>query len=194
MIGIEAFPLYWPDGWKRTGYRNYSRFKSGFGAARNLLTAEISRMGGSKVIISSNVPLRNDGMPRANQPEPSDPGIAVYFTYKTKEMVFACDKYRRTWDNVYAIARTIEAVRGIERWGASDMMERAFKGFAALPERASQGWRVDLGFTDDQTVTIDDVQTSFRALAHQHHPDKGGDPQKFRDICLARDNAARELR
>jgi len=194
MSNIEAYPLYWPEGWKRTAYRNNSKFKSGFGAARNLLTAEIARMGGSNVIISSNVPLRNDGLPRANCPEPSDPGIAVYFTYRKKDMVFACDKYRRTWENVYAIAKTVEAIRGIERWGASDMMERAFRGFSALPERSSQAWREDLGFSADQRVTVEEVQAKFRTLAHEHHPDKGGDPEKFRSLCLARENALRDVR
>lgn len=190
----EAYPLYWPEGWKRTGYREYSRFKSGFGAARNLLTAEIGRMGGTGVIISSNVPLRNDGLPRANQPEPSDPGIAVYFKHKGKEMVFACDKYRRTWENAYAIAKTIEAMRGIERWGASDMMERAFRGFAALPEKAAQPWREVLGFTPEQRVTESEIESAFRKLAMVHHPDKGGDKEKFFEIVMAKDNAKSDLR
>ncbi len=189
----EAYPLYWPEGWKRTNWREQSRFKSGFGAARNLLTAEISRMGGSGVIISSNVPLRNDGLPRANQPEPSDPGIAVYFKYRKKDMVFACDKYKRTWENVYAIAKTIEAMRGIERWGASDMMERAFSGFAALPQVATASWRSHLGFGEQQDVTMAEIESAFRELAKKHHPDVGGNPEVFQQIVAARETARREI-
>lgn len=191
---IEAYPLYWPQGWKRVGYRDYSRFKTGFGAARNQVIAEIQRMGGSEVIISSNIPLRNDGLPRANCPEPSDPGVAVYFKYKNRDMVFACDKYKKTWENIYAIAKTIESMRGIERWGASDMMERAFRGFAALPEKASQPWREVLGFTPDQPITEDDIKTAFNRLAMVHHPDKGGDSESFSRIVLARDSAKDDLR
>ncbi len=28
----------------------------------------------------------------------------------------------------------------------------------------------------------DEIKKSFRRLAHEHHPDKGGDPQKFKDL------------
>ena len=90
----EAYPLHWPEGWKRTSYRIRSKFKTGFGAARNLLFAELDRMGASKVIVSTNIPLRNDGLPRANmRPDGGDTGVAVYFQRKGKPVVFACDKY-----------------------------------------------------------------------------------------------------
>ena len=84
-MAVEAYPLYWPDGWKRTATNHavqHSRFKTGFGAAREYLFAELTRMGTSKVILSANIPLRNDGMPRANMPEPKDAGVAVYFERK----------------------------------------------------------------------------------------------------------------
>src|SRR5689334_21722729 len=103
MSMIEAYPLYWPAGWKRTRSSARSKFKTGFGAACQFLLWEIERMGGHRPIISSNVPLRNDGLPRANMPEPQDRGVAVYFKYQGKDMVFACDQYHKTCDNIYAI-------------------------------------------------------------------------------------------
>jgi molecular chaperone DnaJ len=33
-----------------------------------------------------------------------------------------------------------------------------------------------------KTATDDDIKKAFRRLAHEHHPDKGGDPTKFKDI------------
>lgn len=33
-----------------------------------------------------------------------------------------------------------------------------------------------------KTAKEDDIKKSFRRLAHEHHPDKGGDPSKFKDI------------
>ena len=38
---------------------------------------------------------------------------AVYFTYKQKPMCFACDKWDQVHDNIYAIGKTIKALRGI---------------------------------------------------------------------------------
>ena len=192
-IGIEAFPLYWPEGWPRTKFRTSSKFITGFGAARELLFAEIRRMGGQKPILSSNVPLRNDGMPRANMPNPSDPGVAVYFSYRQHDMVFACDKYHKVMDNVYAITKTIDALRGIKRWGASDMMERAFFGFKALPRKASQPWRDVLGIPADSLVNRQVIEDAFRTLARVHHPDAGGDPEKFHEITQAREAARMEV-
>lgn len=33
-----------------------------------------------------------------------------------------------------------------------------------------------------KTATEDEIKVAFRALAKQHHPDKGGDPDKFKEI------------
>jgi hypothetical protein len=190
-IGIEAYPLYWPEGWKRAPFRKHSRFQCGFGQAREYLFSEIRRMGGIKPILSANIPLRNDGLPRANQPSPADPGVAVYFTYKKHEMVFACDKFYKATDNIYSIAKTIDALRGIERWGASDMMERAFTGFKALPQQATQAWREVLGI--EGAATLELVESRFRTLVKVHHPDQGGDRNKFEEITQAREAARMEL-
>jgi hypothetical protein len=46
---IEAYPLYWPEGWKRTeSWRRQTnrRFSKGFAASRNELINEIRRLGG----------------------------------------------------------------------------------------------------------------------------------------------------
>jgi len=186
---IEAFPLHWPDGWKRTAHPERSRFQTGFNAARIFLTNEISRMGGTNVIISTNVPLRNDGMPRASAPEPKDAGVAVYFRHKGRSMVFACDKYYYTRDNIYAIGKTIEALRGIERWGASDMMERAFTGFKALTDTAGAGedcWMV-LGIPPMSSAA--EISSAHRKLAMEAHPDRGGSHEQMSRVNAARDAA-----
>lgn len=188
---MEAYPLYWPEGWSRTRHREPSRFKTGFGAARNLLFAEMNRMGAAKIILSTNVPLRNDGLPRANmKPDGGDSGVAVYFQRKGKPMVFACDKYYEACDNIYAIAKTIDAMRGIERWGASDMMERAFMGFKALnSDNAGDSWWSILGC--DASSGPDEIDAAYKRKVREVHPDLGGSNEAMTKVNLARDQARR---
>lgn len=188
---IDAFPLAWPDGWKRTNSyaRDASKFKSTFAVARDELMAEIERLRGryhrsGDAILSTNVALRQDGLPYANQREPEDSGVAVYFEYKKKPMVFACDKYRKVWENMVAIRKTIEAIRGMERWGASDMMERAFQGFTALSSSSSSDWWNVLQVS--RGANYEAVQKSYRSLRSQYHPDRpDGNSDQFDQVQRA---------
>jgi hypothetical protein len=150
-------------------------------------------MGGTNVVVSTNLPLFRDGYPIASGMEPKDPGVAVYFRLKGKSMVFACDRYFYVYENIQAIARTIEALRGIERWGASDMMERAFSGFNALTDGPSEDWREVFGFKPFETVTKKMVESRHRKLVKQHHPDKGGDRHAFERVMRAREAAMADL-
>jgi hypothetical protein len=45
-------------------------------------------------------------------------------------------------DNLQAVAKTIEALRGIDRWGTREMVDAAFQAFAAIPASASAGIQV----------------------------------------------------
>src|ERR1700733_6941880 len=101
---MESCPLYWPDGWKRTPYgsRVHSAFKKTTGVVRDFLFHEIGLLGGTKVIISTNIPTRLDGLFYAGAREPEDPGVAVYFEYQKKPMSFACDQYRTVRENLHS--------------------------------------------------------------------------------------------
>lgn len=179
----EAFPLAWPAGWSRAGKRKPAPFGMTMAGARDHLMSELRLMGARYPVLSSNVELRRDGLPYANQREPSDPGVAVYFEWHGKQMTFACDRWDKVRDNVRAIGKTIEALRGIERWGASDMMERAFSAFEALPA-PEQWWQV-LGVP--QNASRDEIQRAYREKARTAHPDAGGS-----DAAMSRLNAARD--
>lgn len=182
----EAFPLTWPNGWERTPVRDrarWSQFRQTDGTALNLLKDELRRLGATDVLISSNLALRKDGMPYANQPRTDDEAIAVYFNRRGRALVMACDRFTRRTDNITAIAKSIEALRGLERWGASDMLERAFTGFAALP--APFDWRSVLG----DVATLEEAERAYRRALATTHPDRMGDA--YGDL-MADLNAARE--
>ena len=189
---VEAYPLHWPEGWPRTKKRERSRFQTTFGLARDCLMEEIARLGGRLPILSTNVPLRRDGLPYASAKEPEDPGVSVYFEYKGKQMCFACDRFDLVKDNTQAIRKTIDAIRGIERWGASDMMRRAFSGFVALPEPGKESWRDVLGcHRGDESFVL--IKARYLPLVKKHHPDNGGTPEGFDRIRRAFMEAKEEL-
>lgn len=52
--------------------------------------------------------------------------------------VIACDQFNAVRLNLAAIVFTIKAIRQIERCGTSSLLERAFKGFSALPAYAGE--------------------------------------------------------
>lgn len=190
---IEAYPLYWPEGWKRCRVPHSSNFKSSFTSARDGLINEIKRLGGTKIILSTNIPLRIDGLPYASAREPENSGIAAYFKHKGKDMVFACDEYNKVWENMVAVRKTIEAIRGIERWNASDMLERAFAGFKALQDPNKLLWREVLGIHQDED-DINVIKHRFKQLCSDYHPDKpSGNSEIFDRINKAWSEAKAEI-
>lgn len=191
----ESYPLTWPQGRPRTPdySRTWSRFDTTLGRARDRCLNEISLLGGRAAIISSNQPVRQDGLPYATARAMRDPGVAVYFTYKKRPMCFACDRWAKIEDNMHAIALTIGALRGIARWGTGDMMEAAFTGFSALPspEKADGWWRDILGV--DHTARLIEVEAAYRRLRSIHHPDHGGAGAKFDEVQRAWERAQQVL-
>lgn len=172
----EAYPLQWPDGWKRTesSNRGTPRFKGTFGSTRDGLLEEIRRFGGTMVVLSTNVPLRNDGLPYANARQPDDPGVAVYFQRKGKPVSLACDKWKTVGENIRALQLTLEAMRGIDRWGSSELMERTFTGFTALPAPESssmRSWESILGLAGCRDIGT--VRKRRNELVRKYHPDFG---------------------
>ena len=181
---IDAYPLQWPMGWKRTKTRKKSQFKTTFGRARDNVFHELKLMGvgNCNVIMSTNLPLRRDGLPYAGMANPTDPGIAVYFRYKDKFMVLACDQYHKVEENVHAVAKTIEAMRGIERWGTSDMMERSFTGFQALPPPKNSWFDI---LEVHEKASAEEIRTAWREKAKLYHPDQGGSDEMMAKINQA---------
>lgn len=187
-----AFPLQWPQGYKRTDSwrRTKSQFKATFENATEAALHELCLMDARNIVITTNVPITKDGYPYAelSRRRIDDPGVAVYFQRKGKSMVLACDRWSSTAENLRAIALSVAAMRGLDRWGVSDMLDRAFTGFTALPAppKPKPWWEV-LGVTPGARGDI--VRARYRELAVKHHPDRGGDPAMMAAINRAYEEA-----
>jgi len=138
------------------------------------------------VILSTNVRLRLDGLPRSGERKPDDPGAAVYWRApgESETQCMGVDQYDTVEGNIAAIAATLEHMRGIARHGGAPIMKRAFSAFIALPNLESW-WQVLK--LDSPDVTSIDIEQAYRRLISEAHPDKGGT-----DNDAARANRARE--
>lgn len=170
----EKFPLFWPAAYPRCTPRRRAHFKTrAFTAAVEGIYHELRLLGAKEIIVSTNIPIRNDGLPYANPPRIEDPGVAVYFKLKGQPRSMACDKWDLVDHNAHALALTIDAMRGLDRWGASQMLDRVFQGFAALPAPPQEaGWWETLQCQRDASLA--EIERAYRRLAIKAHPDMGG--------------------
>ena len=175
---VDAYPLQFPSNWGRTKYTERSRFDTTFASTRDKLLDEIRLLGGTNVVISSNLELKQDGYPYANQREPEDKGIAVYFTLKGKQQCFACDRWDKVRDNLRAIEKTVSALRGIARWGTNEMVSASFQGFEALPEKVEPNQhQYFIGIN-----SLDEAKVRRKVLIKELHPDYGGNSEDFAEM------------
>lgn len=205
----DAYPLRWPDGWPRTPDHKRedgrSRFRKGDwrGGYKNPGTAErarelieeLARMGARSVVVSSNVRLRQDGLPYSNQRMPDDPGVAVYFVRDGKTMAMARDAFHRVEDNLRSLTLAVQGLRQMERHGGSAMTARAFDGFAALPPppdvEARRNWRSVLNVGPEADLAT--VRRAYRRRAQEEHPDNGGSADRMAAVNLAWEQAQKEI-
>lgn len=205
---VEAYPLSWPQGWKRTPAEARDRARFGkreqrageswtrlqevtvSGATERIL-AELQRMGVDRdaVILSTNLRVRLDGLPLSKQRAPEDPGAAVYWQRRPGEAMrcMAIDRYTTIAGNLAALAATLEAMRAIERHGGAEILDRTFSGFKQLAaENEGPSWWGVLQVRAGATVA--EIEAAYRNLSKIAHPDL---PTGSHD-AMASLNAARE--
>lgn len=189
---IEAYPLCWPEGFNRAKFPIESRFDKRYLSIKKTtdeVIYQLKLLGATKPIISTNLKLKIDGLPYSQQRQPDDRGVAVWFTLNGNQRVLACDKWRSIEENIWAIAKTIDAMRGIDRWGVSDMLDRMFTGFLALPSQPHWSTILDL----PKTFSFQELKIAYHNKAKELHPDRGGDPEKFAELNSAFESAKKDL-
>ena len=94
-------------------------------------------------------------------------------------------------ENVRALEATIEALRRIERHGASALLDQALSGFTALPPASDErpAWWEVLGLPA-RPPALSGAESAYRLKAAQIHPDRGGDGEGM----AALNGAIREAR
>lgn len=184
----------WPE--EPTRHRERSRFDSGYESTKALLERECRNLGAREVVIQLAVTegdIRIDGTyPKANA-RIEHPGVIVSFESKHGPLRYSTDRFTHWLDNLRAIALGLEALRKIDRYGIGRGGEQ-YQGWNALPPGRPMGAAMTeeqayeiLGFSPYDDPTADEVRQAYRSLSKTHHPDAGGDPDRFRAIAAARD-------
>lgn len=186
---IHHYPLQWPVGWPHfKGLRKPGGFQVDYNQAIRDLGIQLEALGATAAYISTDQQLRVDGQPRRNMSVEST-GVAVYFVRSGKSLCVPCDRFDSIRGNVRAIGLTLEAVRRMERYGTSQMVEAALAGFTALPAQASanvgpRAWHEVLGVDPNAPAYI--VRAAYRATAAKVHPDApGGSDEAFIELNRA---------
>ena len=186
----------WRDGQAHDVSIQRRRTKAvGLPVAVDRLEDQLQRLGAKVVVLSTNLELRLNGIPRAGQKDPLDPGAAVYFNLKNKRLVFACDKWTRVADNVAALAAHIRAIRSVETYGVGTI-EQAFEGYRSLEDFSSgvMPWKRVLGFPDDSRPSLAEVEAKWKARMKEVHPRLEGESSlQAQQLNVAMQQARTEL-
>lgn len=168
----SPYPLAWPEGWPRTEAidRQGGAFKCDTERALRNLRRELELMGAINIVLSSNCALGQDN--------PPDPGVCAYFEWDDLHLAIPCDRWVRLAHNIQAIALSVEAMRGLERWGARHMLRAMFSGFKQLSMGDLEWWKT-LGFKDADVNAVT-ITEAYRRLVKEAHPDTpGGTHERF---------------
>jgi hypothetical protein len=201
MTESQSYPLKWPKGWKRTQYRKRSAYKVTVDRAYEDLVRSLTLLGALKgsIIVSTNVRPRNAlGTPRNDGATVSDPGVAVFWqTRAHKEQVIACDRWDSVKDNIRACGKAVEAMREMERAGASQVLDQMFTAFGALPASpdavAARPWWQVFNFSHALIgeLSLPMIDARYRELSKSAHPDRGGPPEQMLELNAAYEQARR---
>jgi|SRR5580658_570471 hypothetical protein len=130
MIQLRFVPIEkWPGA--RTRNRAGSPFRANYLNTLDLLESELRHLRARDIVLQASIgwqDIRNDGWPKSNA-RFTDPGVILTFESANGPLSFPCDRYTDWQANVRAIGLSLEALRAVDRYGATRRAEQY------------QGWR-----------------------------------------------------
>lgn len=172
--------------------RKTSQFDATWTKTLTLLGKEIAHLGGRDIVIEVDVreqDIRLDGGLRANARAESPAVVVAFDTTKHGPMLYRADRYGDRWsnrpgwqENVRAVALTLESLRAVDRYGATETGQQ-YAGFKALPagrampashmtrtEADELLWEVS-GLGRDKDWPVEGRYRRARAVAHPDRND-----------------------
>lgn len=183
-----------------------SKFRSTPGKIYSALATEIRRLNGRGTVIEAGFredQIRNDGWPYSSA-RPSHSAVRVSFQSDLGPLSFDCSTYTTIDDNLLAIAKTMERLRDIARYGAVKGGQQ-YQGWKQLPGEAPPDGTKHLREVDEAARYLchwagepewnrhavaslsDALRRVYRVAAAKAHPDAGGSHAHMTKVNAARD-------
>lgn len=190
---VSDYPLTWPDSKPRCAHRTRSRFDASLAKAHKEIEEEMGRWRVGNAFVISMAP--------AFRRMTTDPGVALWFNLPLKRnqlkrelRVIACDSYDLQEHNLYAIAKTLYALRAIERWGAYTLEQAVEGARPMLMPPAGMGkkpwWEV---LNVASNWPLEAIEMKYQALAKKAHPDNGGSGDEMAMLNAAIEEARKAV-
>lgn len=187
----------WPGDRTRSPIR--SNFSASFADTCRLLERELLHLRAKHVLVQidcNDSEITVDGQMRAKCRLRSQ-GIILTFESKFGPLQYPCDRFNDWRDNLRAIAKSLEALRTVDRYGVTmraeqyrgwkkltlrgdDEFANADEAAAFLARHAVPGTTAVMLMSD-----LDLCRTYYKKAAVTNHPDRGGDPGLFSRITAA---------
>lgn len=210
MTAYTVRPLSDRTWLRRPSQRAGTRFQAKWVDTEALLLEEVDRLGGRQLVIEVDVreqDLKLDGTLRANAREAASPAVVVAFeTSKHGPMLYRCDTFvapyswqGKDWhQNVRAIALTLQALRAVDRYGATETGQqyagfKAIGGGTPMPGPTAKPITRDVAkrviYDAAREIRIDadmvDLGSAYRWAIRATHPDAGGTREAFDRVQAA---------
>lgn len=196
MLNATFRPLdRWPG--ERTAERRDATFRATYPQTLDLLEYELKQLGARDVIIQveklTHDDIRNDGWPRSGTWKNGYGGPCVILSFESPKgsISMPCDKFGDWRDNLRAIAKSLEALRMVDRYGVTRGNEQ-YRGWAKLEAPGAKNGKMDrdaaLRFLAGlhksppenlARLSSDQLRDICRTARVENHPDRGGSHETF---------------
>jgi hypothetical protein len=203
-LGLTLRPVdLWPGKLRASYDREASPYTAPLKDTLRVLKYELQELGATSIVLQIAIrerDIRLDGLPRADA-RAEHPGVILSFETKAGPRRRAFDRFMKWEHNLRALASNLQHLRHANLYGVEEDAVQ-YAGWKALP--APQTLPAEIGAARDlldlageygpssqlYQGLIDDPEArrdAWKRAVKRHHPDAGGDPEKFHRAQAAYD-------